>query len=55
MQIKVTDGQDKDFIRLCHDLDRFLNGLVGGEENRAQYIPYNALDDIYDVLITGNM
>ena len=51
MQIKLTDGQDKDFIQLCHALDRFLNELVGGEENRAQYIPYNALDDIHDVLV----
>lgn len=51
MQIKVTDGQDKDFIQLCHALDRFLNELVGGEENRAQYIPYNVLDDIHDVLV----
>ena len=51
MQIKITNGQDKDFIQLCHALDRFLNKLVGGEENRAQYIPYNTLDDIHDVLV----
>ena len=51
MQIKMTNGQDGDFIQLCHALDRFLNELVGGEENRAQYIPYNALDDIHDVLV----
>lgn len=51
MQIKITNGQDGDFIQLCHALDRFLNELVGGEENRAQYIPYNALDDIHDVLV----
>lgn len=51
MQIKTTNGQDKDFIQLCHALDMFLNELVGGEENRAQYIPYNVLDDIHDVLV----
>ena len=51
MQIKITNGQDKDFIRLCHALDGFLNELVDGEENRAQYIPYNTLDDIHDVLV----
>ena len=51
IQIKMTNGQDGDFIQLCHALDRFLNELVGGEENRAQYIPYNALDDIHDVLV----
>ena len=51
MHIKITNGQDKDFIQLCHALDKFLNELVGGEENRAQYIPYNTLDDIHDVLV----
>lgn len=51
MQIKITNGQDKDFIQLCHALDRFLNELTGGEENRGQYIPYNTLDDIHDVLV----
>ncbi len=51
MKIKITNGQDRDFIRLCHALDHYLNELVGGEENRSQYIPYNALDDIHDVLV----
>ena len=32
-------------------LDEFLNELVGGEENRAEYIQYNKLDDIHDVVI----
>ena len=51
MKIKITNGQNRDFIRLCHALDHYLNELVGGEENRLQYIPYNALDDIHDVLV----
>lgn len=51
MKIKITNGQNRDFIRLCHALDHYLNELVGGEENRSQYIPYNALDDIHDVLV----
>lgn len=51
MKIKITNGQNKDFIRLCHALDHYLNELVGGEENRSQYIPYNSLDDIHDVLV----
>lgn len=46
-----TDGTNKDFISLCKELDRFLNQLVGGEENRAGYIPYNYLDDIHDVVL----
>ena len=51
MRFIYTDGSNSDFIELCHCLDEFLNGLVGGEENRAEYIPYNQLDDIHDVII----
>lgn len=51
MRFIYTDGGNSDFIELCHCLDEFLNGLVGGEENRAEYIPYNRLDDIHDVII----
>lgn len=51
MRYEYSDGKNADFIALCHALDDFLNELVGGEENRAQYIPYNALDDIHDVIV----
>lgn len=51
MRFEYTDGYNKDFIALCHELDQFLNELVGGEENRAEYIQYNKLDDIHDVVI----
>lgn len=51
MRFEYTDGCNKDFISLCHALDDFLNQLVGGEENRAEYIPYNTLDDIRNVIV----
>lgn len=51
MRFEYTDGCNKDFIELCHELDDFLNELVGGEENRAEYIPYNKLNDIHDVIL----
>lgn len=51
MRFEYTDGYNKDFILLCHELDKFLNELVGGEENRAEYIQYNKVDDIHDVVI----
>lgn len=51
MRFEYTDGYNRDFISLCHALDNFLNQLVGGEEKRAEYIPYNALDDIRDVIV----
>lgn len=38
-------------MELCHELDDFLNELVGGEENRAEYILYNQLDDIHNVIV----
>lgn len=51
MQFVHTDGGNLDFIELCRELDDFLNELVGGEENRAEYIPYNRLCDINDAII----
>jgi GNAT superfamily N-acetyltransferase len=51
VRFKHTDGNDSDFISLCHKLDDFLNELAGGEENRLQYIPLNSLQDIHDVMI----
>lgn len=51
MRFEYTNGHNKDFIMLCYALDDFLNELVGGEENRRQYIPYNAVDDINDVIV----
>ncbi len=32
-------------------MDDFLNELVGGEDNRAEYILYNQLDNIHDVIV----
>lgn len=54
MKYVYTDGCDRDFIELCHELDSFLNEIVGGEENRATYIPYNKLDSIHDVIVVYN-
>lgn len=51
MRFIYTNGENPDFIGLCHDLDDFLNELVGGEKNRAEYIQYNKLDDIHDVIV----
>lgn len=51
MRFVHTNGENPDFIELCRDLDIFLNELVGGEENRAEYIPYNRLCDIHDAIV----
>lgn len=46
-----SDGSNLVFVELCHELDIFLNELVGGKENRAEYIPYNQLDDIHNAIL----
>jgi len=51
MRFEYTDGCNQDFITLCHELEDFLNELVEGEQNRSQYIPYNRLEDIHDVIV----
>lgn len=51
MRFEHTNGSNQDFILLCQELDIFLNKLVSGEENRSQYIPYNQLNDIHDVIL----
>jgi len=51
MNFVYTDAHNDDFVLLCHELDDFLNRLVGGEENRSQYLPLNSLQDIHDVII----
>lgn len=51
MRFEYTDGNHPDFIQLCHELDDFLNVIAGGEQNREQYLPYNKLDDIHNVIL----
>ncbi len=51
MNVVLTDGRDKDFVELCRLLDENLNEIVGGEKQREQYIQYNTLDDIHDVVL----
>jgi len=51
MRFEYTNGDNFDFIELCRDLDNFLNEIAGGEEKRAEYIPYNQLDDIHSVIV----
>lgn len=47
----VTNGTDKDFISLSKLLDSYLDGLVGGRENRSFYIPLNQLEHIHNVIL----
>ena len=51
MEILLTDGNDERFEELCHELDEYLNRVVGGEKQRSQYTQYNTLEDIHDVAL----
>ncbi len=51
MKIVYTDGKNVSFIELCEMLDDNLNEIVGGEKQREQYIQYNTLEDIDDVVL----
>lgn len=43
MQLCVVSNDHPDLIALSSSLDDFLNDLVGGQANRAVYLPYNQL------------
>ncbi|BAL01619.1 hypothetical protein OBV_44200 [Oscillibacter valericigenes Sjm18-20] len=51
MELIFTDGNNKRFIDLCHELDEYLNRIVGCEKQREQYIQYNELENIHDVAL----
>jgi len=51
MNFVITNGENKDFIMLCQKLDNNLNEIVGGEKQRNQYVQYNTLKDIHDVVL----
>jgi len=51
MNIEYTNGTDARFIRLCQQLDFFLQKLIGTDKQKTQYARYNVLTDIHDVVL----
>lgn len=51
LDFKDTDGADPDFAILCRKLDIALDELVGNKFERSQYVQYNQLDNIHDVIV----
>ena len=51
MELVYTDGGDSRFQQLCHELDDYLNEVVGGENQREKYNQFNTLEDIHDVIL----
>jgi GNAT superfamily N-acetyltransferase len=54
MKIVYTNGKNSDFIELCELLDDNLNEIMGEEKQREQYVQYNTLEDINDVILIYN-
>lgn len=51
MRCEYTDGSNPDFAELCRQLDHNLDELVGGFEQRKNYVQYNTLENIHDVIL----
>ncbi len=51
MEIIRTNGCDERFFLLCQKLDEYLDYIVGGKKQRSQYVQYNTLEDIHDVVL----
>lgn len=46
-----TNGEDEAFVRLCEELDKNLDEIVGTKIQRQKYVKYNQRDAIHDVFI----
>lgn len=46
-----TDGHDDAFRHFYIITEAYYSRITGGLENRREFVPFNALDDIGDVLI----
>jgi putative acetyltransferase len=51
MDYIFTNGQNSEFARLCVLLDESLDKLAGHIIDRSQYIQYNTLEKIHDVVM----
>lgn len=51
IRYKWTDGSDEDFQRFYLKTEEYYSSLVGGENNRKSFIPYNISQNIGIVVI----
>ena len=51
LNFRWTDGEDKDFRHFRFVTEQYYSEIVGGEENRKDFIPYNLSSAIEDVLV----
>ncbi len=50
-EYRWTDGNDADFRRFYLETEAYYNSLVGGEENRKAFVPFNLSGDVPHVVI----
>ena len=51
VQFEKIDRANEDFERLCDELDANLDEIVGNTFDRSDYVAYNQLDDIHDIIL----
>lgn len=51
ISLQQVDSDNKDFVRLCNELDSFLDIAIGGESKREKYKKFNYLDTMDYVII----
>ena len=52
-EYRWTNGKDEDFRRFYLETEIYYSSLVGGLENRRDFVPYNLSDAISDVIIAS--
>ncbi len=50
-ELRKIDCENPDFLKLCEELDNFLNSAIGGEEKREKYKKFNHADTMDYVII----
>ena len=51
VRYKWTDGSDEDFQRFYLATEEYYSSIVGGEQNRTGFIPYNISESVRTVVI----
>lgn len=49
--IEYTNGKNVRFIKLCNQLDSYLQQIIGEDKQETQYAQYNSLVDVHDVIL----
>lgn len=49
--VKEVSYDDKEFVRLCDELDSYLDAAIGGKDKREKYKKYNHLDTMDYVIL----